>query len=168
MDDDFLSRWSRRKRAARRAEAPAEQKVPAAAAATPALAASTTGLPPTDPAPVPLPPVDSLTPESDFAPFMSGDVDPGLRRQALRTLFRDPRFNVMDGMDVYIDDYSKSDPIPADWMGKLEQLARIDHGVVPEMKEPAPIASAPESVASEVEKTPKVEGALPSPSDTSA
>ena len=56
---------------------------------------------------------------------MRDEVDPGLRRQALRTLFRNPRFNVMDGLDTYIDDYSKPDPIPADWLGKLNQMARL-------------------------------------------
>jgi hypothetical protein len=167
MDDDFLSRWSRRKKASRRPGAPAEEKAPASAAATPAAVTPATALPAAETAP--LPPVESLTPESDFAPFMTRDVDPGLRRQALRTLFQDPRFNVMDGLDVYIDDYSKPDPIPADWMGKLEQLARLDHGIVPEPKEPEPIASAPESVDPEApEKTPRSEGTLPPPSDTSA
>jgi hypothetical protein len=30
----------------------------------------------------------------------------------MKKLFADPHFNVMDGLDIYIDDYSKSDPIP--------------------------------------------------------
>ena len=30
----------------------------------------------------------------------------------MKKLFADPRYNVMDGLDVYIDDYSKPDPIP--------------------------------------------------------
>ena len=39
---------------------------------------------------------------------MSVDV----RNAAMKKLFADPQFNVMDGLDIYIDDYSKSDPIP--------------------------------------------------------
>ena len=31
----------------------------------------------------------------------------------------------MDMMDVYVDDYSKPDPIPASWMDKLEQLSHL-------------------------------------------
>jgi hypothetical protein len=31
----------------------------------------------------------------------------------------------MDGLDVYIDDYSKPDPLPEEWLGKLNQLARL-------------------------------------------
>ena len=146
-DDDFLGRWSRRKHASRRGEAlpqAAPESKPASAAAP--AAARTTEVPASEPveAPVELPPVESLTPESDFTPFMKEDVDPVLRRQALRTLFRDPRFNVMDGLDVYIDDYSKPDPIPADWMGKLNQMARLgDYKPPEEIPEPAQEAAAP-------------------------
>ena len=60
---------------------------------------------------VPLPALDTLTIDSDFAPFMQPGVDDAVKRGALKKLFADPRFNVMDGLDVYIDDYSKPDPI---------------------------------------------------------
>lgn len=60
---------------------------------------------------------------------MREGIDPDLRRAAIRTLVRDPRFNVMDGLDVYIDDYSKPDPIPADWMDKLNALKNLGHPV---------------------------------------
>jgi hypothetical protein len=30
----------------------------------------------------------------------------------MKKLFADPHFNVMDGMDIYIDDYSQPDPLP--------------------------------------------------------
>ena len=56
-----------------------------------------------------------------MAPGVDGDV----RRQALKTLFSDPRYNVMDMMDVYVDDFSKPDPIPAAWMDQLQQLSRL-------------------------------------------
>lgn len=127
-NDDFLSRWSRRKHAVRKGEDVPEAPRPAAA-----LPASTPAAAPEEAKPVTeLPPVESLTPESDFSPFMRKDVEPGLRRQALKTLFRDPRFNVMDGLDVYIDDYSKPDPIPPDWLGKLNQMARLGDYQPPE------------------------------------
>jgi hypothetical protein len=69
-----------------------------------------------------LPAVDSLTFDSDFAPFMQRDVDADVRRAALKRLLHDTRFNAMDGLDVYIDDYSKPDPLPP---GMLEQLAHV-------------------------------------------
>src|SRR5436190_9295104 len=134
-DGDFLSRWSRRKHAAKRGE-PAPAPAAPDGIPGPPQAEATASLEPAQP-PAPLPPVESLTPESDFAPFMRGDVDPGLRRQALRTLFRDPRFNVMDGLDVYIADFSKPDPIPPDWLEKLNQVARLG-----DYRPPEPAAEA--------------------------
>ena len=56
--------------------------------------------------------VQNLTPESDFSPFMSSEVAPEVKNAAMKKLFADPHFNVMDGMDVYIDDYSQPDPLP--------------------------------------------------------
>jgi hypothetical protein len=72
-----------------------------------------------------LPPIDSLTPQSDFTPFMRPDIDPKLRTAALHKLFSDPRFNVMDGLDVYIDDYSKPDPIPPELVRTLAHARYI-------------------------------------------
>jgi hypothetical protein len=100
--DDFLRRWSRRKR-----DADAQAKVPAPKPA------------PSDPAPK-LPSIDSLTFESDFKAFMHAKVEESVKRAALKKLFADPRFNVIDFMDVYIDDYTKDDPIPAAMMAELQ------------------------------------------------
>lgn len=130
-DDHFLSRWSKRKHAAHRGEAaekPAATQPPTPAIPRPhdAAQAGTAAASPEAGRPdEPLPPIESLTPDSDFTAFMRPGVDPATRRAALRVLVRDPRFNVMDGLDVYIDDYTKSDPIPEEWMGKLQQLARL-------------------------------------------
>jgi hypothetical protein len=73
----------------------------------------------------PLPPVESLTFESDFSLFMRPGVDETVRRAALRQLLRDPRFNVMDGLDVYIDDYSKPSPIEPEVVRSLMQARYI-------------------------------------------
>ena len=120
-DDNFLHRWSRRKHeAARTVTAPAEPQppTPAPAVAAPAPVAA-------PPAPVeaqPLPPVESLSLASDFKPFLAEKVDEAVKRAALRKLFADPHFNVMDGLDTYIDDYSKADPLPE---GLLDKLANV-------------------------------------------
>jgi hypothetical protein len=82
------------------ASSPANRPDAPARAAAPALS----------PAPA-LPSLESLSIESDFAGFMQPGVDESLKRGALKKLFSDPRFNVMDGLDVYIDDYSKPDPL---------------------------------------------------------
>ena len=72
-----------------------------------------------------LPPLESLTIDSDFSPFMQPGVDETVKRAALRKLLRDPRFNVMDGLDVYIDDYSKPSPIEPDVVRTLVQARYI-------------------------------------------
>jgi hypothetical protein len=67
-----------------------------------------------------LPPVEGLTLASDFTGFLKEEVSEALRRQALHKLFADPHFNRMDGLDIYIDDYSLPDPIPPEAMAKLK------------------------------------------------
>lgn len=106
--EDFLSRWSRRKQQVRQeAAAPVAKPLPASEA------------------PPQLPPLESLTKESDFSGFLHPRVDEKLRRAALKKLFSDPHFNVMDGLDVYIDDYSISEPIPAEMMAQLQHAQAI-------------------------------------------
>jgi len=90
-------------------------------------AAPTTALPlsPTPPAPPPPAPtladVALLGRESDYARFVAPGVESGVRNAALKKLFTDPHFNLMDGLDTYIDDYGKPDPLPA---GMLRQMAQ--------------------------------------------
>jgi hypothetical protein len=130
-DGFSLKRWSRRKlEAARTAESPLDpgpSAVPIATAVPDAPTGAAVTLPP---APVPaaptaLPPVESLTIDSDFTAFFQPKVDESLKRIALKKLFADPHFNVMDGLDVYIDDYSKSIPIPPEILEQLVSLRLI-------------------------------------------
>jgi hypothetical protein len=125
-----LKRWSRRKLDGARAadEAPAPVPAPSPPAAPADLAAPA--------AVAPLPPVESLTIDSDFRAFMQPKVDESLKRAALKQLFSDPHFNVMDGLDTYIDDYSRPDPIPPEM---LERLLHSRHTRNP----PDPVAAAP-------------------------
>ncbi|MGE0559643.1 MAG: DUF3306 domain-containing protein [Burkholderiales bacterium] len=108
--DEFLSRWSRRKQEARREEAekPAAPPAPAAKDAAPEL-----------------PPLDQLGIDSDYRGFLHPKVDEGLRRAALKKMFSDPHFNIMDGLDIYIDDYSITEPIPAAMLAELKQAQNI-------------------------------------------
>jgi hypothetical protein len=106
--EDFVSRWSRKKAEARQPppQPPAQEVDPKA------------------PAPK-LPPIDKLTIDSDYRDFFHPKVGEDVRRAALKKLFSDPRFNVMDGLDVYIDDYSKNEPIPAAMLAGLKQAQNI-------------------------------------------
>ena len=62
-----------------------------------------------------------LTRESDYSRFVAGGVDEGVKRAAMKKLFTDPHFNVMDGLDTYIDDYGKPDPIPLAMLRQMNQ-----------------------------------------------
>jgi len=105
--EPFLSRWSRKKEETREAPPPAKQEAD-----------------PKAPAPE-LPPVNKLTIDSDFRAFFHPKVEEGVRRAALKKLFGDPHFNVMDGLDVYIDDYSKSEPIPPEMLAGMKTAQDI-------------------------------------------
>lgn len=53
-----------------------------------------------------LPPVEELTSESDFTPFLDRRVPTMLRRTALRKLWKsDPVFANLDGLNDYDDDF---------------------------------------------------------------
>ena len=61
-----------------------------------------------------------LNQHSDFKPFMARGVSPEVKNLALKKLFADPHFNVMDGMDTYIDDYSIPSPLSPAILQMLE------------------------------------------------
>jgi hypothetical protein len=128
MADGFLGRWSRRK---------AGLEPEGLDSATPDLKPKVTpNSVPTDkkniesaPAPAeaePLPPtleeaesIDRFAP--DFSSFMKPNVDPAVQQAAMKKLFSDPHFNIMDRLDIYIDDYSIPDPIPMEMLKRMVQ-----------------------------------------------
>jgi len=140
-----LSRWSRRK-----IEARTESATPIAASAStpvPAPAAPASAAPSSSPVPAPeLASVESLTIDSDFTAFLRPEVDERVKRAALKQLFRDPRFNVMDGLDVYIDDYTKADPIPPAVLKDLLQRFAAVAPATPSAEPSSPTADSPEVV----------------------
>jgi hypothetical protein len=117
----FFSRWSRRKAEVRQGVALDGGEKSAVSQnqksqKTFETTASDVTLAKTDPSEQKAPPtlsdVQSLTKDSDFTQFMSSEVAPEVKNAAMKKLFADPHFNVMDRMDVYIDDYGQPDPIP--------------------------------------------------------
>jgi hypothetical protein len=100
----FLARWSRLKQ-----ERPREEAVPA---------------PREDEAPA-LPPTESLTPASDFAPFMHPKVTDALRRVALKKLFADPHFNVPDLNEAFSGDWTGGEPISEEFLKTLNQARTV-------------------------------------------
>ncbi len=120
--DDFFNRWARRK-----ADSPPD--APSALALASASSTSSAGAHHSGPNFVgtqhkPLPTLEdigNLTRDSDYSPFVAKGVDETVKRSAMKKLFSDPHFNIMDGLDIYIDDYNKFEPIPP------EMLAALNH-----------------------------------------
>ena len=54
--------------------------------------------------PLTLADVERLGRDSDYSRFVARDTDPTVQRAAMKKLFSDPHFNVMDGLDTYIGD----------------------------------------------------------------
>ncbi|MFZ5549127.1 MAG: DUF3306 domain-containing protein [Pseudomonadota bacterium] len=127
--DGFLSRWSRRKALAREGQVLPEPPAPAPRPAPVAVAQPTHPAEPPPaavaeaPAPPPLTLADTepLTPQSDFTRFVAQGVSPEVKNAALKKLFSDPHFNVMDGLDTYIEDYGRPDPLPASTLRQMAQ-----------------------------------------------
>lgn len=111
--DGFLRRWSSRKNDARqgKALAPEPTVIPARAVSSEVPVPSQDGVQ-EDPTPAPtLQDVEQLTPSSDYRAFVQREVPVDVKNAAMKKLFADPHFNVMDGLDVYIDDYGQPDPL---------------------------------------------------------
>lgn len=165
-DDNFFSRWSRRKVQVRSGQplpvepsspAPAPPETMARAATLQAPDLPTTAQPSADAAPpqpvsekppvLTLDDVAQLTRDADFKPFIGRQVPAEVRNAAMKKLFTDPHYNVMDGLDIYIDDYSQPSPLSAAMMAKMvgaQFLKLVDD---PNEAKPAAVAVAPASDA---------------------
>jgi hypothetical protein len=127
--ENFLDRWSRLKRETR--DLPQEKEEQRQPEEAP-----------------PLPPVDKLTPESDFTGFMHPKVEDALRRVALKKLFSDPHFNVPDPFEPYSGDWTVGEPISEEMLATLNQ-ARTLLFDKDENKEEPPTQSAGADAAQE-------------------
>lgn len=107
---DFFNRWSRT-----RTEAPADPAAAPAKAEAPAAPA----VPAADLPPPTLDDVAALGHDADFRRFVQPGVDESVRRSAMKKMFTDPHFNVMDGLDIYIGDYNTYEPMSAAMVAML-------------------------------------------------
>ena len=144
--EGFFQRWSRLK---------SEPELPLADAAglEPAPQRDVTPLAPAVPSiaqPAPLAPqsgVDGAEPRlpsmddvaqlhsgSDYSIFVARGVDKSVQRGALKKLFADPHFNIGDGLDLYMGDYNKPDPIPAGMMSALRHTQSFFAQAYPDRK----------------------------------
>ncbi|GAA0793621.1 DUF3306 domain-containing protein [Cupriavidus gilardii] len=169
-ETSFLSRWSRRKAAVREGKAVAAEPAPppAAPVAVPAKTDAPAGavVPEAEAPPAPtLADVAMLKPGDSVARFVAQGVDETVKRAALKTLFADPHFNVMDGLDIYIDDYSKPDPIPPDVLRRLRQSETLGLFDPIEQAQEAGTAAGPRDLASVDDAQAPAESSVDVPED---
>ncbi len=165
----FLSRWSRRKAEVRegrvteeptaaptfasRANAAASNLSATQAANAAVVKATQPASPSTEATAAPMPSladVQQLTPESDFTGYMARGVTPEVKNAAMKKLFTDPHFNVMDRMDIYIDDYSQPDPLPMAMLRQMTSAKTLN--LFDEASETAPQTNVGDKAASEQSK----------------
>lgn len=123
--EEFLSRWSRRKREAQQA-VEKNDKLPEVVDK------------PVEPVnhltDADMPPLESLTEDSDYSGFLSPNVSEALRKQALRKLFHSAGINVRDGLDDYDENYTEftklGDIVTADIKHRLEKEMQFKDKVV--------------------------------------
>jgi len=126
--EDFLKRWSRLKKEAP-VEKPAETPKP------------------------PLPPIDQLTPESDFSGFMHPKVEDALRRVALKKLFSgDPHFNLPDPFEAYSGDWTVGEPIPDEMLATLNQAQQLLFGDKKEDEKKEQVAAQDDAAPEKLEQ----------------
>lgn len=162
-EEGFFSRWSRRKRAVE-AGRPAEE--PAAPGAVPA---APTPAPVAEEAPLDLaslPPIESLTLESDITAFLRKGVPAVLQRAALRRAWSlDPAIRDFVGPADYAWDYNAVDGVPGaslNLTGNLRDMLAQAFGTEPA----APVA--PEPVPPTVQAARPDDEAPPLPSEDTA
>jgi hypothetical protein len=118
---NFLNRWARKK-AGVTEESVKEELKPIEPNLTEQSLPSSNGTPAPEIPPPTLEDVEKIDVKAaDFSAFMRADVDPVVQQAAMKKMFSDPHFNVMDGLDIYIDDYTKPDPIPMEMLKRMAQ-----------------------------------------------
>jgi hypothetical protein len=156
----FLSRWSRRKQAIARGEAPAEPAPPetgAPPAAVPEAAPASEPAAEEEPFDIAsLPSIESLTAESDITAFLARGVPQILKRQALRRIWSlDTGIRDFVGPADYAWDFNAPDGVPGfslDLPGDVKKLLAQAIGAPPEPEAPEgeEIPAEPEMPPAEV------------------
>ena len=168
-DGPFLSRWARRKGAARSGgdpdsvvgessseaaeltnAAPVEANLPAAGEDGQLLELTDEDMPP----------VDTIDEETDMSGFFSPKVSQAVKKAAFKKFFHSPLFNIVDGLDDYDDDFRNfealGDIITSDMRGLMEREAeRARQAVADDAGESEPPAMA-EAPADEVDEAAEI------------
>lgn len=113
MPEHFFQRWARLK----------AESDPATVSAGDAAPCASTGDAETAPSAQPRRPtlhdVTGLASDFDFSVFVAPGLDRSVHHAAMKKLFSDPHFHRMDGLDIYIDDYTKPSPVSSAMLALL-------------------------------------------------
>jgi hypothetical protein len=162
-EDNFIGRWSRRKRDNQQTPEPSAPEPSAAgeiaAEADTSADVAAPVVDDTNAAERPLTdadmaPVESLDGDSDYAPFLSEGVSSELRKAALKKLFFSGKFAARDGLDDYDDDFTYFEPLgdtvtsdmkyharrkEKERLARLEEEAALSEAEDPESPAPADV-----------------------------
>ena len=127
----FLERWARRKR-----EASGVGEARPATSAPRDARPSERVLTDAD-----MPPVETLQDGDSVAPFFSPGVSEALRKAALRRVFHGARFNVLDGLEDYDEDFRSFAPLGETLTAELRH--RMEVAARGPMSDPGPKEEAP-------------------------
>jgi len=143
--EKFLDRWLRRKREAADEPAPADAKDAAVASTPPAEAEAPATEVPFDPAS--LPPIESISAESDISVFLKPGVPPELSRAAIRRAWSaDPAIRDFVGLVENGWDFNDPNGIPGFGPIAADEVARLLTQLVGAPPAPAETA-APQQAA---------------------
>lgn len=167
-EEGFLSRWSQRKRATLRGETPPEPVAETPPVATleptpdpaPEAAAEAPEEPPFDLAS--LPPLETLTAESDFLPFLARNVPALLKRAAMRRMWSlDIGIRDYVGPADYAWDYNAVGGVPGSSLDLIGDIGKHLAQAIGAMPPPAPACAAPEQDTPATELPPVIAEAPP-------
>jgi len=110
-----------------------------------------------------MPPIESLSANSDLSDFFNKGVSAALRKAALRHVFQQPQFNVRDGLNDYDGDYTVFEPLgdtvtsDMKWHVARKERERLEAEALEEqerlaLEEQALDKDEPESVESDEEE----------------
>jgi hypothetical protein len=160
--EDFLMRWTRRKRAAAlNTSDQSEPKIADGGAQSEASAAVAVGEtpPPFDPAS--LPPIESIGTGSDIQAFLAAGVPADLTRAALRRAWlADPAIRDFIGLSENSWDFNAPDGVPGFGLVKTDDIRRLLAQVMGEREATDPALTAPAILPAEQATVP-VSGSTP-------
>jgi hypothetical protein len=166
LEEGFLRRWARRKTETLEGRAPAPEPAAAEAvdaplpAQVPQAAAPTAASQPAGEPATALPTMEdvaTLDADSDFSAFVARGVDQAVRRGALKKLFADPHFQVMDKLDIYIDDYTQASPVSEAMLASLSHAKSVFMRAVGDGEDAAAQAEPEAQIQKPTEQPPEQE-----------